>query len=128
MPTYSIEEYSGTAQVVFNSRVLAECDEATVNIMSQNQEVNTFAKGLAGFSRGPTKVEIDLSSAIPAAGYEVDFEDLVIRKLPCSVVMIDAGRRRRYEGWLDSTSKARSVSAPAKASIKFIGKPVGSTT
>jgi hypothetical protein len=122
-----MDQYSGTAQVIFNNRVLAECDEATCNIMSQNQEVNTFKKGLAGFSRGPTKVEISLGSAVPIAGYEVDYEDLCVKKLPCVVVMIDAGKRRRYEGWIDTVDKARSTSASAKATVKFIGKPVGST-
>ena len=124
----SLTRYQGPGEIYANSRLLAEAASITVRTMSNNNKVRTMKKGLAGFSAGPTEVEIRIDSAVPKAGYEVDFKTIVERKLAMEIVHVDAGGvRRRYEGWVDDCEQGQSTDAAATMSMNFVGKPVGST-
>lgn len=124
----SLTKYQGPGEIYANGRLLAEAASITVRTMSNSNKVRTMKKGLAGFSAGPTEVEIRIESAVPKAGYEVDFKTACERKLTMEIIHVDAGNvRRRYEGWIDDVEQGQSNDAAATLSANFVGKPVGST-
>jgi len=122
----ALTKYSGSGEIYWNGRLLAEAHSLDYTLDSQNKEVNTFGKGLAGFSAGPEKVTINIETAIPKAGYEVDFFDVCHRKQEVRIVVNDAGKRRTFACWCDSVNPKRTVDGAAAASVKLTGKPVGS--
>lgn len=124
----SLTRYQGPGEIYANGRLLAEAQSITVRTLSNNNKVRTMKKGLSGYSAGPTEVEIKIESAVPRAGYEVDFKGICERKETVSIVHNDAGNiRRRYEGWIDDVEQGQSNDNAATLSASFVGKPVGST-
>lgn len=124
----SLTKYLGPAEIYCNGRLLAEATSISVRTMSNNSRVRTMKKGLAGFSAGPTEVEIKIESAVPRAGYEVDFKTVCERKGAVEIIHADAGGvRRRYEGWVDDCEQSQGTDNAATLSVSFVGKPFGST-
>lgn len=119
--------YAGAGEVYLNGRLLAEIEECERQLQSNDNEVNTMIKGFAGFSDGPTHVRITGTTAIPKAGYEVDYERAVRLKLTVTFVFIDGGQRLTHVGRITDLTSSRSTSASAKANFTFVGVPVGAT-
>jgi len=124
----SLTRYQGPAEIYVNGRLLAEAQTISVRTISNNTKVRTMKKGLAGFSAGPTEVEIKIESAVPRSGYEVDFKTACENKSVAQIVHADAGGvRRRYEGWIDDVDQSQSTDSAATMSVSFVGKPAGAT-
>jgi hypothetical protein len=70
--------YSGPFIVRHEGTTLLEQQSARFRIITGNADVFTAHKGRAGFSRGAVRLEIDIDSAIPAEGLEVDWPGLAI--------------------------------------------------
>lgn len=64
-----LQQYT-KASVYIDSAQLTEESSVSVKHMSGAKEVNTVAKGLAGFSPGSPRIEIQVKNAVPAAGFE----------------------------------------------------------
>ena len=69
---------------------------------------------------------MDIDTAVPKAGYEVDFWDVLRKKEEVAVVIISGGKRRAVEGRVMSFDESKSDSGPATASVSIVGKPIGS--
>jgi hypothetical protein len=82
-------------------------------------------KGMAGFSDGPPRVEVNVDSAVPKAGYEVDFWTIVRNKQTVQVVVLSGGKRRQMEGRITSFDEEKSDTAAASATFTAVGKPIG---
>lgn len=119
--------YEGKGKIFVNGRLQAEANDARKRVISNNQKVYTFHKDLAGKSDGPNEVELTLTGAVPVAGYETDFEEMLKDKTYCEVVTVKAGKRNTYAGWIDSYEEADSVNAASSYTCTFVGKPKGST-
>jgi hypothetical protein len=70
--------YSGPFKVRHGGQTLLEQQSARFRIVTGNADVFTAHKGRAGFSRGALRLEIDIDSAIPGDGLEVDWPGLAI--------------------------------------------------
>lgn len=65
--TYSL------AYVLADGAIMAEHGSVTVNRATNSQAVNTVAKGYAGESPGAPTIEIQVTCAVPAVGFEKNF-------------------------------------------------------
>lgn len=122
----SFGDYDGAGELYYNGRLLAEISECTYRLEANNNDVDTMQKGFSGQSKGPRRVVISFTTAIPKAGYEVDFHRVIERNETVRFVFIDGGRRRVSSGKLQTHDSSRSTSAAAQTQYEFRGAPVGS--
>lgn len=119
--------YEGAGQVFLGGRLLAEVTRCERTITSNDNEVMTMAKGFAGFSDGPVRVEITFDTAIPKAGYEYDYEDAIVNKRTVTFVFVDGEKRLSHVGRITQKSSSRDTGSAASASCTFVGRPDGNT-
>ena len=60
--------YSGPGFVLYEGTPVLQSSMVSMDVQTDNKDVNTQLLGWAGFSPGPKKVQISVNSAIPAAG------------------------------------------------------------
>lgn len=122
----SFGDYEGAGELYYNGRLLAEISECTYRLEANNNDVDTMQKGFAGQSKGPRRVVISFTTAIPKAGYERDFHDVIERDRTVRFVFVDGDKRRTSEGKLQSHESSRSTGASASTAYEFRGALVGS--
>lgn len=118
----SLSDYVGPASVAMNSRPLIEIVTIRVRRMSNAKPVKTLPKGLAGRTKGAPEVTIDMSNAIPAAGYETNMRDLVITQDLVTIDVRAAGTQDTYIGWFDSGEQNSEVDTVSLEQFQFHGK------
>lgn len=62
--------YSAPGFVLYNGIPVLQASQVSFNLQTDNKDVSTLLLGVAGFSAGPKKVQVDVTSAIPQAGME----------------------------------------------------------
>jgi len=65
--------YSGPGFVLFRGRPVLQANTVSMDVQTDNKDVNTLLLGRAGHSAGSKKVQISVNSAIPQAGLEFDW-------------------------------------------------------
>lgn len=113
--------YEGTATVIINGRVQAECKKISVSLDSQDNEVNTMVKGFAGFSDGPGKATVSVESAVPKKGFEFSFARAVVEKRTVSLVYKSGGTRFQLTGRFTKAEMNNDAESPAMTSGEFTG-------
>jgi hypothetical protein len=122
----SFGDYEGAGELYYGGRLLAEITECSYRLESNNNDVDTMQKGFTGQSKGPRRVVISFTTAIPKAGYEVDFHAVLAGDRTVRFVFKDGDKRRTAEGKIQSHESSRSTGAVANTSYEFRGAPVGS--
>lgn len=117
----NVQQYSLLYATV-NGALLIE--EASINVTRQtrSQEVNTTAKGYAGESPGAVLMEIDITSAVPAAGIEFDAYSAMASLTPVNLgILGPGGKVLKVKGFIISDSIQHSVNSESKYDFKFRG-------
>lgn len=122
----SFQHYEGAGELYFRGRLLAEISECTYRLEANNNDVDTMQGGFSGQSKGPRRVVITFTTAIPKAGYEVDFHRIIERDEIVDFTFIDGDKRRYARGKLQTHDSSRSATAAAQTQYEFRGKPTGS--
>ncbi|MCC7542355.1 MAG: hypothetical protein IT379_39420 [Deltaproteobacteria bacterium] len=122
-----LDNYEGPGEVYANGRLIAEARNVRVTTTTNDREVTTMTKGLAGFSKGPTRSEASIEQAVPKAGFPVDWEEITIARTPIRLVVVHGGKRRTHVGRFTQYEASNSVDDAASANLSFVGKPRGST-
>lgn len=107
----------------FNGSLLAEEGQVSVDVDSKAQEVNTVAKGFAGLSPGAAKVTIQIDSAIPAAGFELNPGRFVRTLQPGEMTIFGANVQLTVKGFITKYSVSHSVNNESKLSLTFEAEP-----
>lgn len=68
--------YSGPGTVLYRGRPVLQASSAEFDVQTDNKDVVTLRLGRAGHSPGARKVSLQVSNAIPLAGFEVDWVGL----------------------------------------------------
>lgn len=118
-----MDKYEGPGTVIIDNSMLMEAQTMRVSVTSNNREVMTMRKGLAGRSTGPRRSEISVENAVLRAGLEQDFDRHLLADKDVAVVIVSAGRRYQFDGWIDSFDLSQSQDGPATFNISIIAGP-----
>ena len=119
----ALDRYEGPGEVQFNSRTLAEAMSISVSIASNNTEVLTMKKGLAGRSAGPKRSELSIENAVPKGGLEQEFIKMCVTDQDVTIVHKFAGKDYIYEGWIQDVEASQSTDSPASLNFTVIAGP-----
>lgn len=118
----ALADYVGPAAISMNGRPLIEIVTIRVRRMGNAKAVKTLPKGLAGRTKGAPEVTIDMSNAIPAAGYETNMRDLVITQDIVTIDVRKAATQDTYVGWFESGEDNSEVDTVSLEQFQFHGK------
>lgn len=109
-------EYQGQAQLY--------SDKITQKVVTGNKPQLTNLLGLAGKSDGAVMASLDVSSAVPQAGYEFDAEGLALAQSIITLAFRIAGYRTEIEGWIEDASTTTGAEGQTELTFTFTGKVV----
>lgn len=109
------------AYVLVDGAILTEEASVTVNRATNSQAVNTVAKGYAGESPGAASVEIQVSSAVPSADFELDPGRFMKALKDVEIGILVAGKQLTARGFIISDSFKHSVNSESMLDFNFRG-------
>lgn len=109
------------AYVLVDGAILTEEASVTVNRATNSQAVNTVAKGYAGESPGAASVEIQVSSAVPSADFELDPGRFMKALKDVEIGVLVAGKQLTARGFIISDSFKHSVNSESMLDFNFRG-------
>lgn len=123
----ALQTYS-QVEVYLNGAKLAEEAQVTISRRSNAQPVMTVAKGYAGESPGAAMLEIKVTNAIPAAGFEVNpgsFMGLVSSSAltPVELTFFTAGQTLTTRGFIFEDNLSHAVNSEAKLEFSARTEP-----
>ncbi len=114
--------YSGPGFVLYNGAPVLQSDTITYDFQTDNKDVNTLLLGNAGFSAGPRKVQVSVSSAVPADGLEFDWIGIANAQQQVNLSFRLAGTTYNCTGDIRSVKLDTSVDKANQVSFEFHGK------
>jgi hypothetical protein len=109
------------AYVLVNGAILTEEASVTVNRATNSQAVNTVAKGYAGESPGAQNVEIQITSAVPSADFEINPGKFMSQLKEVEIAVLVAGKQLTAKGFIISDSFKHSVNSESQLDFTFRG-------
>jgi len=119
--------YSGPGFVLFRGRPVLQANTVSMDVQTDNKDVNTQLLGRAGFSPGPKKVQISVNSAIPASGLEFDWVAIANAQVEINLAFKLAGKTYSCTGDLRNAKLDSSVDKANEISFEFHGIIVSTT-
>ena len=119
--------YSGPGSVLYNGIPLLEVMQMDLDYDSGNKDVDTLAKGNAGFSTGPGKAQVMLKNALPTNGPEVDWLALSMSKLEIQLTFVLAGKYTTLMGDVRNVKASSSNTGENTFDMTFHGRVVAAT-
>ena len=106
-------------EVYLNGTKMAEEAQVSIGRRTNAQPVNTVAKGYAGESPGAAIMEVKITSAVPAAAFEVNpgqFMGLVSASalVPVEITLFAAGSTLTSKGFVYEDNLSHAVNSEAK--------------
>ncbi len=108
----------GLLNVLVAGALLTEHTEATINRNSKSNPIETVAKGYAGESPGAASMELDVTSAVPEAGFEWNAQDWIEGLIPIEFGIVVAGQQCVFKGFVISDSIQSGVNKPSTYNFK----------
>lgn len=111
-----LRNYEGPAKVYVGAKLLADATSVRITVSANSAMVRTMNGGraaVAGRSRGATSSEVQVSSAIPVAGYEFDAYSALVAGANVRIVLVEGGKRIVLDAWIESSSSERGVDSAA---------------
>ena len=119
--------YSGPGFVLYEGTPVLQSSMVSMDVQTDNKDVNTQLLGWAGFSPGPKKVQISVNSAIPAAGLEYDWVAIANAQLQINLAFKLAGKTYSCSGDIRNAKLDSSVDKANEVSFEFHGTIVSTT-
>lgn len=110
-----------TAAVYLEDGLLSEAASVSIKVNGNHQIVKTLAKGVSGISKGAVQVDISVSCAIPADGFEFDVTPYINATQEVKLTVFMASSTMTLKGFIMSSSVDKSVDGEAKLSFEFVG-------
>lgn len=116
-------DYAGPAQVTFNGQPLIQPTSVRITRTSNNAKVKTLAGGLVGRTKGAPEVSITLENAVPLAGHEAKFNDLIFQSNDIFELGVEiASVVETFVCWTESSDNGSTVDQPVTNSVQLIGR------
>ncbi len=117
-------------EIYINSKLCAQEASMTFSRKTNSQAVLTVALGYAGESPGAPMCEVEVTSAVPAAGYEIDpgdfmgstGDDQTTGLQVVKFTLFVAGQTLAFKGFIIEDSFSHAVNSEAKLSFKARGE------
>ena len=119
--------YSGPGFVLYEGTPVLQSSMVSMDVQTDNKDVNTQLLGWAGFSPGPKKVQISVNSAIPAAGLEYDWVAIANAQLQINLAFKLASKTYSCSGDIRNVKLDSSVDKANEVSFEFHGTIVSTT-
>jgi hypothetical protein len=107
--------------VTVKGMLLTEEGYVDVQRATNSQEVKTTAKGYAGESPGAATVQIQVTSAVPAADFEMNPGPYMAALKQAEVSVFAAGKQLNAKGFIISDSFKHSVDGVSSLEFTFRG-------
>lgn len=105
-----------------DGQLLTEEASITVNRSTGSQPVHTVPKGYAGESPGSAMTEVDVTNAVPAAGFEIDAGPRIQGLIQAEIgVLGPGGTTLKAKGFIISDTLRHSVNNEANYDFKWRG-------
>lgn len=118
-------DLSRPGYVIYQGRPLTQVGKVDVSYSSNDMPVETILLGLEGFSDGPAEVNITFDNAIPVAGREVDFANVLLNHTTVNFIFKLAGVAMEARGRLMTVDETSATKSPNGIAVKFHGAIVG---
>ncbi len=109
------------AYVLVEGAILTEEASVTVNRATNSQPVHTVAKGYCGESPGAASVEIQVSSAVPSADFEMNPGKFMKALKEVEIGVLVAGKQLTARGFITQDSFKHSVNNESMLEFTFRG-------
>ena len=109
------------AYVLVDGAILTEEGSVQVNRATNSQAVNTVAKGYSGESPGAASVEIQVTSAVPSADFEMNPGKFMKSLKEVEIGVLAAGKQLTARGFIISDSFKHSVNNESSLDFTFRG-------
>lgn len=116
--------YSGPGFVVYQGRPVLQAATISLDIQTDNKDVNTLLLGRAGHSAGPIKVQASVNGAVPSGGLEIDWPAVAVAQAQVALAFRLAGKTYNMEGDVRSVKLDTSVDKANEVSFEFHGRLV----
>lgn len=113
--------YSGPGFVLYEGTPVLQSSMVTMDVQTDNKDVNTQLLGRAGMSPGPKKVQVNVNSAIPAAGLEFDWVAIANAQVEINLAFKLAGTTYNMQGDVRNVKLDSSVDKANEVSFEFHG-------
>jgi len=107
--------------VIFDKVVLAEAQSEKTSSNSGTQIVRTQQKGFAGASKGYGEFTVDVTSAIPRTGLEVDLYTVMNDMTQVEMILWRGSKKLTSLGYIMSVSESHSGESAASVDFTFSG-------
>lgn len=114
--------YSAPGFVLFEGTPVLQANQVSMSVETDNKDVMTLLLGNAGFSAGSKKVQISVTSAIPAAGMERAWVTIANAQGEVSLGFKLAGVTYNCKGDIRSVKADTSVDKANEVSFEFHGR------
>lgn len=118
-------QYSPPGYVLFQGRPVLQASTISMDIQTDNKDVNTLLLDRAGHSAGPIKVVISVNNAIPQAGPEFDWVAVSLAQVEVPLGFVIAGKTYNCEGDIRSVKIDTSTDKANELSFEFHGRIAG---
>jgi hypothetical protein len=119
-------------EIYIGSKLLAQEGSLSVSRKTNSQAIMTVANGYSGESPGAPMCEVEVTSAVPAAGFELDPGDYMGAEPEASTVVAAlrvvsftihaAGKLLQFKGFIIEDSFSHAVNSEAKLNFKARGE------
>lgn len=123
----AIEIYE-KAVVFVDGQMLSESTSVTIDTDPKLNVIETMQKGMAGFSPGAEATTISVDSAVPRAGFEVNYIKRVQNVQVVEITVLAHGQKTTCTGCITKVSQKYGVGTAANVSFEFLGSPINETT
>lgn len=114
-----------TQGLIFVDGMIA-MEEVSFNVdySTNDNVVVTQARGFAGITPGAGQTKVSITTAIPRAGYEIDYYKRAIARTPCELVGWRGSSKINLKGFIMSIGEKHGVNTTSEAAIEFVaGEP-----
>lgn len=113
--------YSTPGFVLYAGIPVLQASQVSFTFATDNKDVNTLLLGRAGHSAGPRKVQVDVTSAIPAAGMEQAWVTIASAQGEVSLAFKIGGKTYNCRGDIRDVKMDTSVDKANDVSFTFHG-------
>ncbi len=120
MPGTDTQLYT-LAYVLVKGRILAEEGSVEMDRATNSQAVETTAKGYAGESPGAATIQLQVTSAVPSADFEMNPGPYMANLTEVEIAVMAAGKQLTATGFIIADSFKHSVNAASSLQFTFRG-------
>jgi hypothetical protein len=114
-----------TQGLIFCDGVLA-AEEVSFNVdySTNDNVVVTQSKGFAGITPGAGSTKVSIETAIPRAGYEIDYFQKAVGRTPVEVIGFRGSKKINLKGFIQSIGEKHGVNTTSMGNIEIVcGEP-----